>query len=269
MNGYAQPLTFRAEPVDTLKIISNSSYYHFDTSGTTTGVQDEYIIAFIRQKKQYELAFYQRFDYRFTFNPDTFFIKQTVFKKHQKVNRGFITDVLQQFESANKRVSFSDAGLTQKKFMTLTSRRHIRKMAKRYDVNWQFKRIYSSANENKVFFNGCQNIDTFNVYLSTVFRASGYTFITDVDDHFDVIISTEKNRYHYKGKYPDPYKQPWHLMSGNSPTETEALLNLGINRALVTILPGRFSRISSIQVKALTRDYIKWYFKRRGVIFHY
>lgn len=50
ISATGQQLTYKGDLVDTLKIISNSSYYHFDTCGTTTGVYDEYIIVFSKEK---------------------------------------------------------------------------------------------------------------------------------------------------------------------------------------------------------------------------
>ncbi len=264
---HGQQLTYREEFVDTVKIISNSSYYHFDTCGTTTGICDEYILVFNEDKNNYILNTHQRTKYKFTFKPDTSFIKKKVLKQGVVIDRLLISELLKQFEISYIKPSFDKIGICNEGFLKLTDKKHIIKVAKRHKADWYFKRAYSTKEQNENFFKGCRNTDTLNLYFSTVFDTSGYVIVTDVDSHFDVIISTTKTNHRFEGKYPNPYKQPWYNLSDNGSFAWASLLNFSINNALVDILPDGFSELETLKLKALINEYIKWYLKRRHIIF--
>lgn len=261
-----QQLTFKGDFVDTVKIISNSSYYHFDTCGTTTGVYDEYILVFSKEKNNYILNPYQRTKYKITFKPDTSFTKKKVLKQGNEVERLLVSELLKQFEINYLKPTFEKIGITNEDFLILTDKKHIIQVAKWHKVEWRFKKSYSTKEQNETLFKGCQNIDTFNLYLSTEFDRSAYVIVTDIDDHFDVIISTKKTNFKFEGKYPNSYRQPWYLHSNESDFTSTSILNFSINKALVDILPNNFSKLNTLKVEALINEYIEWYLKRRGII---
>lgn len=263
----AQQLTYMGDYVDTLKIISNSSYFHFDDRGTTTGTYDEYILVFNKVKNNYILSPYQRTKYKFTLKPDSSFIKKKILRQGLVVDRILISKLLKQFEITYRNPNFDNIGITNKEFFKLTDKRHIIQIAKRHKTDWYFKRAYSTKEQNEIIFKGCQNIDTLNLYLSTAFDTSGYVIITDVDIHFNVIISSKKINYRFEGKHPNPYKQPWYNHLDNDGFASNSILNFSINNTLVGILPNNFSRLETLKIEALTNEYIKWYLKRRGIIF--
>jgi hypothetical protein len=266
INASGQQLTYKGDFVDTLKIISNSSYYHFDTCGTTTEIYDEYILVFNKEKNNYILSPYQRTEYKFTFKPDTSFRKEKILKQGLVVDRLLITNLLKQLEISYIKPTFENIGMANKEFQKLTDKKHIIQVAKWHEADWHFKRAYSTKEQNELIFKGCQNIDTLNLYLSTAFDTSGYVMVTDVDSHFDVIISTKKSNYRFEGKYPNPYKQPWYNHSDKGSFASTSVLNFSINNALVSILPGSFTRLGTLKFEALTNEYIEWYLKRRGII---
>lgn len=267
LSATGQQLTFKDDLVDTLKIISNSSYYHFDTCGTTTGIYDEFVLVFSKEKNNYVLSPYQRTEYKFTFKPDTSFIKEKVLKQGVVVDRLLISSLLEQFEITYRKPSFDNIGMTTEAFLKLTDKKHILQVSKWHGTDWHFKKSYATKEQNEIIFKGCQNTDTLNLYLSTAFDTSGYVMVTDVDDHFDVVISTDNNNYHFEGKYPNSFKQPWYNRTDKSVFASTSVLNFSINSALVAILPDKFSRLETLKFEALTNEYIEWYLKRRGIIF--
>lgn len=262
-----QQLTYKGGFVDTVKIISNSSYFHFDTFGTTTGIYDEYILVFNKEKNNYILNPYQRTKYKITFKPDTSFTKKKVLKQGILVEQSLVSELLKQFEINYLKPTFEQIGMTNEGFLKLTDKKHIIQVAKWNKEDWHFKKSYSTRDQNETIFKGCQNIDTFNFYLATAFDTSGYVMVTDVDDHFDVIISTTKGNYRFEGKYPNSFKQPWYNHSDKGSFASTSVLNFSINSALVAILPGKFSRLETLKFEALINEYIEWYLKRRGIIF--
>ena len=88
--------------------------------------------------------------------------------------------------------------MTNRDFQKLTDKKHIIRVAKWHEEDWHFKRAYSTKEQNEIIFKGCQNIDTLNLYLSTAFDTSGYVVVTDVDSHFDIILSTKNSNYHFE-----------------------------------------------------------------------
>jgi len=267
INVSGQQLTYKGDFVDTLKIISNSSYYHFDTCGTTTGIYDEYILVFNKDKNNYILSPYQRTEYKFTFKPDTSFRKEKILKQGIVVDKLLITNLLKQLEISYVKPTFENIGMTKRYFEKLTDKNHIIQFAKLHEVEWHFKRAYSTKEQNEIIFKGCQNIDTLNLYLSTTFDTSGYVMVTDVDSHFDVIILTKNSKYRFEGKYPNPYKQPWYNHSDKGSFASTSVLNFSINNALVSILPVGFTGLETLKFEALINEYIEWYLKRQGIIF--
>ncbi|MEQ1732204.1 MAG: hypothetical protein ABL940_00940 [Bacteroidia bacterium] len=267
MRTFGQQLMYKGELVDTVKIISNSSYYHFDTCGTTTGVYDEYIIVFKLDKNIYILKPYQRTKYKFTFEPETSFRTKKVIKDGTIVKQNLISDLLKELEITSIKPNFNNIGITSEYFLKLTDKKHIIKVAKQHNTDWHFKKAYSTKHQNKKIFNECQNINTLNMYLSTAFDTTGYTIITDVNDHFDIIISTVKTNYRFEGKYPNSFKQPWYYYSGNGAFGVTSVLNFAINSTLVKILPSNFSSLETLKIEALTNKYIEWYLEKCNIIF--
>jgi hypothetical protein len=267
ISATGQQLTYRGGLVDTLKIISNSSYYHFDTCGTTTGIYDEFVLVFSKEKKNYILSPFQRTEYKITFKPDTSFIKEKIIKQGVVVDRQLISSLLAQFEITYRQPSFDNLGMTTEEFFKLTDKMHIIQVAKWHDTDWQFKNSYSTKEQNDKIFKGCQNTDTLNLYLASVFDTSGYAMVTDVSDLYSVHIITPDNKFNFEGKYPNSFKQPWYDHSDTKNVLPTSILNLSINNALVAILPNNFSRLGTLKFEALINEYIEWYLKRRRIIF--
>ena len=207
---FGQRLFFAGNAVDTLKINSNSSYYHFDTCGTSTGTKDEYVIVFENSTNQYVIDTYQRTEYKVTFKPNNSSSKSKILAKRQKIKNDFLNNLLTELQTKSVPPNFNNIGLTVEMFNKLTDKKHIIKIAKSQDADWHFKKKYSTVDQNTLFFKNCQNVDTFNLFLKTVFDTTGYAMITDASDEFDIYISTNKTKFSFEGKYPNPYKQPWY-----------------------------------------------------------
>ncbi|MBP1672897.1 MAG: hypothetical protein H6Q25_712 [Bacteroidetes bacterium] len=267
ISASGQQLTYKGDLVDTIKITSNLSYYHFDEKGTTTGSYYEYIIVFNNTKEKYILDLYQKTKYKITYKSHTFKKKERILKQEIEVDKIHISNLLHQFEINYIKPTFDNIGITNDDFQKLTDKKHIIQVAKWHKTDWHFKKAYSTKEQNEIIFKGCQNIDTFNLYLSTAFDTTGYVMVTDFNDHFDVKITTKQGNYRFEGKYPNSYKQPWYNLSDKYSLSSPSILNFSINSALVAMLPENFSRLGTIKFEALTNEYIEWYLNRRGIIF--
>jgi len=268
---YGQQLMFRGLTVDTIFINGSSGYYHFDDKGTTTGRTDTYIIAFNKTVNNYVVSDYKTVSIKGTYNPDT--SKQTV--KHLTKDKGKIISnttidgLLTAFSSKYVKPTFENIGFDKKDFLSLTDEKHIRKVAKQYKQDWHFKMYYTTKEENRILFDGCQNIDTFNLFVSSKFDTTGFVMVTDVWDVIYVYIKTTDKEFGFEGKYPNVFKQPWYDHSDTSKLMPGSIVNLNINRFLVSILPEKFNRRNTIELQSLADNYIKWYLQRRDIIFSY
>lgn len=268
---YGQQLKFRGLTVDTIFINGSSGHYHFDDKGTTTGRTDIYTIAFDKTVNNYVVADYKTVSMKSTYEPDT--SEQTV--KHLSKDRGKVISntnvdgLLSAFSSKYVKPTFENIGFDKQEFLSLTDEKHIRKVAKRYKQDWHFKMYYTTKEKNNILFNGCQNIDTFNLFVSSKFDTTGYSMVTDVWDEMNVYIKTSDKQFGFEGKYPNAFKQPWYDHSDTAKVFPTSIVNLNINRFLVAILPDKFYRRNTIELQSLTDNYIKWYLQRRDIIYNY
>jgi hypothetical protein len=265
---YGQQLQFRGLPVDTITISSSSGYYHFDDKGTTTGRSDIYIIAFDKTANNYVVADYMTGTMKGTYKPDTLKekAKHLSNEKGKVISNDLLDSLLTAFSSRYVKPTFDNLGFDKHEFILLTDEKHIRKVAKQYKEDWHFKMSYTTKEKNEIIFKGCQSVDTFNLFVSTMFDTSGYIMITDVWDEMHVYIKTSEKEFIFEGKYPNAFKQPWYDHSDTSKWATASIVNLNINKFLVAILPDKFHRRNEIELQSLTEEYIKWYLKRRDII---
>ena len=266
VHSMEQAPLFKGGIVDTIIFSSNCSAFHFDGKGTTTGTHEEYIIVIDKFRNEFILQSHKRIEYTITIKPDSIATRTKVFKERDEIGVLEIADLLRQCELWYVKPSFDQIGISIEEFEKLTDRRHIKQMAGRYKERWQFRRRYSSKEENEKLFRGCQSLDSLNLYLSLAFDTTGYTVVTDLDDSFRITISTSKENFIFEGKYPNTFHQPWYMFVGDEYSNMSTVLNLGLNREVVKILPRDFSRIFTLTPETLIDDYIQWYLKRRGVL---
>jgi len=259
-----QQLEFNGEPVDTFFIKSHISVYQFDDNGTTKGKADIISITFEQNKNQYVIDRFYRDEYKRTFRPDTIKHKLKVYKSEigKSLDLKEIKALLTSLSTnVNNQILFAQVDTSRLKYFL--SEKQIRKVAKWYDIAWEFKRKYSSKEQNIEFFEGCKSIDTLKIYLSERFDTLGYPMITDYSNTINIWVSTDKSEYRFEGKYPNPIKQPWYNHSDTSQTFGQAILNLEINQTLSNLLPKDFLLKETVSNEALVNDYITWYFERR------
>jgi len=268
---YGQQLKFRGLPVDTIFINGSSGYYHFDEKGTTTGRTDIYIIAFDMNASKYIVVDYKTVSMKGTFSPESSekTVKHFNKEKGKSISNSSLDGLLTAFSSRYVKPTFENVGFDKQVFLSLTDEKHIRKVAKRYKQDWHFKMYYTTKEENRILFSGCQNIDTFNLFVNSKFDTTGYIMVTDVWDVMNVYIKTADNEFAFEGKYPNAFKQPWYDHSDNSKIIAGSIVNLDINQFLVAILPDKFHGKNTIELQSLADNYIKWYLQRRNIIYQY
>jgi len=252
--------------VDTIMIKSHNSSFQFDKKGTTKGKADIYKIYFDSLDKKYIKHKYYRDEYRRTFRPKSFKINTTKRKNKNDINQTDLQDLITAMSvniDSNKLIEQIDTS----QIKELITKNRIKKIAKWYEIDWHFKRRYATNEENKKFYKECQSIDTFKLYLANQFNNKFYTIVTDYSNTINIWITTTTSEYRFEGKYPNPVKMPWY--NHNSYTKNtlaKPIVNLNINKSLVSILPKDFLLRKSITIEALVDDYLEWYFKRRDMI---
>ncbi len=264
VNSFGQQLKFNGELVDTIYIKAHRSVYQFDDKGTTMGKTQILSIAFNPSVNVYQLNQYYQDEYSRTYKPDTIRLKTKILlnKAEKSISNKDIENLLCSLtENIDPNSLINQIDTTA--FLNYVTEKQIRKIAKRYKISWNFKRRYSTKEENKDFFNSCKSLDTLKTYLNDRFDTQEYIIVTDVSNTIDIWISTNNSKYSFEGKYPNPYKQPWYNHSDTSQIIATPVLNFEINKSLMAILPPDFLLINTIANKALFDDYITWYFKRR------
>jgi len=264
LSVFGQQLQFNGQLVDTIVIKSHKSVYQFDVNGTTKGKADVISLAFNCNQNYYIIDWFYRDKYKRTFRPDSIKIDTKIYKSEigKEISNEKIESLLISLlnnENSNDLLKQIDTT----EFKGLITEKQIRKVAKWYDIDWEFKRRYSSKEENIKFFKSCKSIDTLKIYLSERFDSSGYVMVTDYSNTINIWISTDKAEYRFEGKYPNPVKQPWYNHSDTTQTFGQAILNLEINKNLYELLPKDFLLKETISNEALVNDYITWYFERR------
>jgi hypothetical protein len=261
---FGQQLQFNGQLVDTIFIKSHRSVYQFDDKGTTKGIADIISFTFDSNQNQYVIHQFYRDEYRRTFEPDTITLETNVYKSEigKETDFGKIESLLTALSTnVSNRNLFTQVDTTELK--VFITEKQIRKVAKWNDIAWQFKRRYSTKEQNDEFFNSCKSMDTLKIYLKERFDTSGYVIVTDYSNTINIWISTSTAEYRFEGKYPNPVKQPWYNHSDTSLTLEEPILNLKINQSLSELLPKNFLLKETISNEALVNDYITWYFERR------
>ncbi len=261
---FGQQLQFNEQLVDTIFIKSHRSVYQFDEKGTTKGKADIISFTYDINQNQYVIDQFYRDQYERTIRPDTIKLESKVYKSEidKEIDVDKIKSLLTSLSTtvSNRNLFTQVDTIELKGFLT---EKQIRKVAKWDDIDWKFKRRYSTKEENKEFFKGCKSMDTLKIYLSKRFDSSGYVMVTDYSNTINIWISTNKAEYRFEGKYPNPVKQPWYNHSDTSQTFGQPILNLKINQSLSELLPKDFLLKETISNEALVNDYITWYFERR------
>ena len=174
--AWGQRLTFNEQLVDTIEIVSSEGYYHFDTKGTSTAKSDRYIIVFDSIRNRYVVLDYKRVFDKWTTTPESSEKKEEHFKKYKglSVNQNSLYSLIKAFSTPYIKPTYANIGLTKEHFLYLTNRKHIHKIAKTEKFA-NLGLIFSDKIEKKQVFGGCQNIDTFNLFLSSnQFDTSNY-----------------------------------------------------------------------------------------------
>jgi hypothetical protein len=263
--SFGQQLSFKGAFVDTISIEAHSSVYQFDEVGTTKGKTNRLVIVFNTTEGHYEINSYEKGIFESTVRPDTIFIKSKDVSKRSdfKFNSIDLNSLLNSLTTDHDSKSlFNQIDTT--KFNKYITEKSIRRVAKRYKIDWYFKKRYSTKTENELFFKLCRSTDSLKTYLNDRFT-KGYVIITDVSSVINIIISTNKSNFRYEGKYPNPVKQPWYYIPEMIELNIEPIMNLDINKHLKKILPHDFLLIETISDHALFDDYITWYLERREV----
>ena len=266
--GYAQQRSFKGLLVDTIEVTSSSGHYHFDDSGTTSGIHDSYIIAFNKEFNRY-FTDYKRTQIKLTILPEA---EQNIKGKiHNGTfdNEGLLDSLFAALTIRYRALSIEQLGLSKKDIFSLISKKRILRIAKSYKKNWYFKRKYSTRSDNEQIFQGCRNIDTLKLFLDS-FRVdtNGYVMVSDYWDEMYIRIICGNKPFIFEGKYPNKLKQPWYDKSDTS-VFVMTVFNFDINKYLTAITPTYFYRKKTIDAKALLNIYIVWYLKRRDIIWDY
>lgn len=263
--AYGQQLSFKDKQVDTLKIASNISGYHFDSAGTTTGTYDELIISYNYLNKKY-ISSYNRTFYTTIFESDTHFVKVKQIWKDKSISQEKLFSLVKAFETSYRRPTPDNVGMTLKQLKKLANKDAVKRTAKQSGYAWRFDKKYSSLVNRDRIYQDCHHLDTFALYLNSVFDSSSYVYVTDHSNTLTVKLVCDSLTFLFEGKYHKPYRQPWFNKTREYHNWPKSILNFEINSTLISLLPKDFTNRKTIELSALIDDYLKWYLHRKDYV---
>lgn len=255
------------DSIQSITINSLIGAYQFDDKGTTKGKKDEMKIIFLKSTG-YAIDYWKHTEYSVTYKPQSHNTKEVYLKKYSQkpISKDKITSLiesLQTYEHPKENILLNDSDRLESKITW----KSILKSAKLKEIDWRFKKSYSSKEKNKEFLKACQSIDTFQVYLTHKFDTTFRSFVTDYTNRITIKIITTYSEFNYVGEYPNPAKQPWYNQSDTSNFLGSPVLNFNINQCLLELLPTNFLLRNSLSLDVVYYDYINWYFERRGMTY--
>ena len=266
--SYAQQKSFKGLRIDTIEITSSSGHYHFDDSGTTTGIHDSYTIAFNKELNAY-FTKYKRTHVKLTTHPEAEQNRQGKIRTGTFDRENLLDSLLAALAVRYRALSIDQLGLSETEIINSINKKRIVRIAKAHKQDWHFKRKYSTRSDNEQTFRGCRNIDTLKLFVDSFkVDTNGYVMVSDYWDEMYIRIICGNTRFIFEGKSPNKLKQPWYEKSATS-VFGRPVFNFDINKYLTAITPTYFYRKKTIDAKALLNTYIVWYLKRRGIIQDY
>jgi len=247
---FSQNLKFDKTLIQEILITSHSGYYDIEKE-ERIGHED-----FIVYVKDFDTNKWQIIKY----------LKDSKYKKEMKsITNKQIDTFLESFMSSLTNLTISDFDISETQFYNLTTEKEIRNIAKYKKSAWNFKKRYSTKQDNEKIFRNCQDITLFNEYLKQAFDTTRfYPIITDVWSTINISLISDTDTLKFEGTMPNLNKLPWYNQSGDL-FEFESILNPEINMNLLSILPNDFLEIESIKKENLIYYYIIWYLKENGI----
>lgn len=262
----AQQLKYKATEVDSIDITSTIGAYQFDEKGTFETTSQTLLISYNKQLNAYLTE--KCFTYHSVYESETETTKErTKYKKNEtgkKVDSVLFNELL---------IALSDEDsadldyIDSTQWRLLVTDKRIRSYAKKRDLDWQFKRRYSTTDENDVFFESCKSYDTLKLYLRKRFIMEPYGILFDYYNSVFIEIYTKNKIYNFEGTFTNHLRQPWYDHSDSTVDlwDIDGIVNLNINKVLEKLLPEGFLLKNSISREALVDDYLTWFFERRDM----
>lgn len=264
---YGQQLEFRGNVVDAIVIESNESIYQFDQNGTTNYTSDVHSIVYNSTSTRYfvDRSYREKSNQSRSGDSREFKINEYNGEIGKKVSSEKLKILLTAL-SANAVQENLMNQIDTTKLNDFLIEKHIRKVAKSSGIGWYFRRRFSTKEENIEFYNSLKSLDTLKLYLKERFMDTGYPTTSDYSNAINIRVSTTKRDYWFEGKYPNPIRLPWYDHNFKSTKLPKPIVSPRINQVLFDLLPRKFLLKETISNKALAKDYILWYFKRRQLI---
>lgn len=270
-SSYGQNVLWEGKAVDTIRITSSIGSYGFDKEGTSTGNTSTFVIVFDSVRNGYYPVQYHKQKHTHRFSPaNGHDSTKTVYKSYRRYNNrrvdiNTVNRLIKSLKDTNKSVSFPIHGDA---FEQLVTPKRIIAVAKLHDEDWQFRRRYSTTEENNIIYKGCSNYDTFQLYLKELSEQNYMMgFVSDFWMYATVEIISGKDLTRYQTRYPDILGIPWYRIDTSKFLNYRYTLNIGVNYSLYNILPDKFLMRNQLNPENIIPSYIKWYLKRREIIY--
>jgi len=259
-NLYSQSNKIELNEIDSLIVESLISTYSISKS-RAKGIKDSLVI-----KKSLENDFYyshyEREKYKYYSKSKKWKKKKSKPKLKSELNSELISQLISQLDSFPN----NNFEIDSTRLIELANKKRILRIAKHYDIDWNFKKRFNSDKDIELLYKSVQSLESFKQFIQKVFTNEyGYN-PTDYSNYIRLTIFENNETRVVNGYYPNPVKQPWLLEPKELGKEPIPILNLEINKTLFEILPSDFLNRSSISEPALIDKYIVWNLRQQKLL---
>ncbi len=250
-NLFGQQLRFKNISIDTIVFASG-------TGGMRGGAFTNYVIAYSAKDSTYLISDYFDFVEKVSGNRKGLVKKKKQFKSFigKDTDIKLIQELLEVLEKLDNKPKFEDLGLTMEEFQKLTDIKAVRKIARKYYVDFKFNLRYTTPEKNLEFVDALQNKDTFNLYIRTRFDTTFSKVETNNFDYAAIRIKSENFKFGISAE--NSFRQPWS-------TASRRVVSLKLSKLMAKIVPKNFRRKEAFDIQTIITDYITWFMRKRGI----
>lgn len=274
--GYGQQLSFRGDLIREINIKSSNGYYDIDKR-RSIGDAEIFNIKYENSKQKYFVFEYSTEVFNQSSEDTTHNQNKIKLKNISKIQLDNLQldSLIQSLDKSTFPLKFSSMKISKNEFLSLTDKKHIKNVIKRFykNENFGFRLVemldwwFTPKKEKIEIISACQNIENLNDFLKVEFDSSGWSFVSEYWDDITIRLVTNTNEYVFSAQYPNIFRQPWYEMT-NKTTSMKNVLNPEINRHLLNILPKNFMGINSLKFESLTTSFILWKLKKKKIILY-
>lgn len=264
---HAQQLHFQNEPVEAIEISAFIKTHQWGWKDTTCDKQACCSIIFQEQTQSYQLSAYEKSKCSSRYQRSKQVEKVKTLSKSKFISNKLLSDLLKSFEAGTITPFSKNCGISKEQFDNLTNQDNLLKIIKKHKLKKNVLPTKFNNAEIVEISNVVQNIDTFELYLTTRIAKPTINKPINKSNRFVITINTRNDEYQFSASLIMSSYQPWHVVKSGKPLSIQ-VLNFNTHQLLGTLLPKSFLLRDSLLPSALIEDYLLRNLIRMGFIWN-